>query len=239
MTEVTDVKPWGRAATFGLGAGALLAGQAAALMALTWWYGKSLGEMPDFSGDGIAVILVILVSTPVQVGLLALMARQTGAGAAGYLGLIMPRRADVMIGIAAVVAFVVVGNTISWLLGANIVTVFQSDIYRTANAAGLLPLLWFTVVVATPIGEEILFRGFLFRGWHRMPQDAWVVIFSTALLWALIHVQYDVFVVGQIFVCGLMLGWFRWATGSTLLTILLHALVNTEGMFETFLFSHG
>jgi hypothetical protein len=26
----------------------------------------------------------------------------------------------------------------------------------------------------------------------------------------------------------------RWATGSTLLTILLHALINSEGMIETF-----
>jgi membrane protease YdiL (CAAX protease family) len=234
-TKTSDAKPWGRAATFGLGAGALLAGQAAGLMALSWWYGKSLGEMPDFSGDGVAVILVILVSTPVQVALLALMARQTGAGAAGYLGLILPRRADVVIGIAAVVAFVVIGNTISWLLGANIVTAFQSDIYRTANAAGLLPLLWVTVVVATPIGEETLFRGFLFRGWHRTPHDAWAVIVATALLWAGIHVQYDFFVIAQVFVCGLMLGWFRWATGSTLLTMLLHALVNTEGMLETLL----
>jgi len=238
-TKSSNVRPWGRAASFGLGVGALLAGQAAALTALSWWYGKSLGEMPDFSGDGVAVMIVILVSTPVEVGLLALMARQTGANAVDYLGLTVPRRADALIGIAAVIAFVVIGNTISWLLGANIVTPFQSDIYRTASAAGLLPLLWFTVVVATPIGEETLFRGFLFRGWLRTSRDAWPVIVATALLWAGIHVQYDLFVIAQVFVCGLMLGWFRWATGSTLLTMLLHALVNAEGMFETFLIAHG
>jgi membrane protease YdiL (CAAX protease family) len=27
-----------------------------------------------------------------------------------------------------------------------------------------------------PIGEETLFRGFLFRGWHRSDKDAWAVI---------------------------------------------------------------
>ena len=32
---------------------------------------------------------------------------------------------------------------------------------------------------------------------------------------------------------GVYLGWIRWATGSTILTILLHALINTEGMIET------
>ena len=63
-------------------------------------------------------------------------------------------------------------------------TQFQLDIYRTASAAGWLPWLLLTVVVVTPIGEEMLFRGFLFRGWHRSPRDVWPVIVVTALLWA-------------------------------------------------------
>jgi membrane protease YdiL (CAAX protease family) len=33
---------------------------------------------------------------------------------------------------------------------------------------------------------------------------------------------------------GVFLGWIRWASGSTILTIMLHALINTEGMIETF-----
>jgi CAAX protease family protein len=229
------VKPWGRASTFALGTAAMLAGQAAALMALTWWYDAGIGHLPDFSGDGVAITIILLVSTPVQVGLLVLMAWQTGATAAGYLGLIVPRRADVVLGVGTIVVLIIIGNAVSWLIGQNIVTPFQSDIYRTASGAGMLALLCFAVVVLTPIGEELLFRGFLFRGWHRSPRDAWAVIFATALLWAVIHVQYDVFVIMQIFISGLVLGWFRWATGSTLLTILLHALVNAEGMFETFL----
>jgi len=103
----------------------------------------------------------------------------------------------------------------------------------------MLPLLWLVVVLVTPVNEELLFRGFLFRGWHRTPRDAWIVIIVTALLWAIIHVQYDLYVIGQVFVCGLILGWFRWATGSTLLTILMHALVNAEGMLETLLTAHN
>jgi membrane protease YdiL (CAAX protease family) len=78
-----------------------------------------------------------------------------------------------------------------------------------------------------------LFRGFLFRGWLQQPRDAWAVIIITSLLWAFIHVQYDWYVIAQIFIFGLLLGWMRWATGSTTLTILLHALINTEGMLET------
>ncbi|MBX6329787.1 MAG: CPBP family intramembrane metalloprotease [Pseudolabrys sp.] len=234
-----DGTPWGRGATLALGAGALFAGQAAALMALTWWYHIGLDEMPDLSGDGVAIIVVMLVATPVQLTLLAFMARQTGATAVDYLALIVPRRADVVLGVLAILLFIVIGDAVSWIAGKTLVTAFQYDIYRTARAAGALPLLWLAVVVVTPINEEALFRGFLFRGWLRKPGDTWPVIVATALLWAIIHVQYDYFVIAQVFVCGLILGWFRWATGSTLLTMLLHALVNAEGMLETAFIAHG
>jgi CAAX protease family protein len=233
-----DVKPWGRLATLGLGFIAMLIGQILALAALTWWYRRGLAHLPDLASDGIAVTLIIGISTPVQVALLMLMARQTGADPADYLGFKLPRKGEVVIGVLTIVAFIVIGNAVSWLLGQDIVTSFQFDIYRTASAAGWLPWLWIAVVVVTPVGEEALFRGFLFRGWHRSPRDVWPVIVATSLLWSLSHLQYDLFVIGQIFVVGMILGWFRWVTDSTLLTMLLHGLVNCEGMFETFLALH-
>ena len=88
--------------------------------------------------------------------------------------------------------------------------------------------------MVAPIGEETLFRGFLFRGWQRAPGDAWLAIIATALLWALIHLQYDLYFIAQVFAMGLVLGWLRWVTGSTVLTMLLHGLTNGEAMLETF-----
>ncbi len=207
----------------------------AALVALTWWFDTGVRGMPDFSGDGVAITLVIFVSTPVQVGLLMLFAQRTGFSAADYLGWVVPRRSEVMFGVVAVVALILVANAVSWLIGRGLVTQFQSDIFHTAGAAGFMPLvlLWLAVVVLTPIGEETLFRGFLFRGWLKQPRDAWPVIVVTALIWALVHVQYDWYVTGQVFVFGLLLGWMRWATHSTLLTVVLHGLINIEGMLET------
>ena len=69
-------------------------------------------------------------------------------------------------------------------------------------------------------GEEILFRGFLFRGCRRSRRDVWFVIVLTALLWA-VHLQYDPYVIAQVFAYGLVFGWLRWVTGSTILTMLL------------------
>jgi hypothetical protein len=54
-------------------------------------------------------------------------------------------------------------------------------------------------------------------------------VFGVAAVIALIVVG-DI---SQVFVSGLLLGWMRWASGSTILTILLHALINFEGMIET------
>jgi hypothetical protein len=232
------MQPWGRWATLGLGLLALLGGQAAALLALQWWFGRGIAQMPDFSGDGVAVTIVIFVSLPVQVALLYLLAQKPGGNAADYLGFKVPSRGELKVGVAATVALIVVGNALSWVLGHFIVTPFQLDIYRTAEAAGWLPLLWLAVVVVTPIGEESLFRGFLFRGWLRAPRDAWPVILLTAFLWAIVHVQYDWFVIFQVFCFGVMLGWLRWATGSTILTMLLHGLINFEGMLETLIALH-
>ena len=228
------MQPWGRLATFALAVIALLAGQMAALAALTYWYGLGIGYLPNFSGDGAAIAIIIAVSTPVEVALLALFARRAGANVAGYLGLVWPRRGEVILAVLAMVALMIAGDAVSWLLGRPFVTPFQIEIYKTGSAGGWLIWLWLTVVVATPIGEEIIFRGFLFRGWLKSPRDVWPVIFATSFLWAIIHLQYDWYVIGQIFVFGLYLGWIRWSTGSTILTIVLHALINTEGMIETF-----
>jgi membrane protease YdiL (CAAX protease family) len=88
------------------------------------------------------------------------------------------------------------------------------------------------VVVVAPIGEEIVFRGFLFRGLVR-PGYERLAIVAIALAWALLHIQYDWLGMAQIFAAGLILGWFRWASGSTVLTIVMHVLINAEAMIET------
>jgi CAAX protease family protein len=228
-----DLKPWGRWSTLGLSLVALFGGQAVALAALVCWYGLSLTHWSDLMVDGVLVTLSVYIATAVQTALLALMARPTGAGAASYLGLTLPGTRDLILSVVIVTIAGVALDGGSKLLGLNPVTEFQFDIYRSARAEGWLPWLWLAIVVVGPIGEETLFRGFLFRGWHRSPHDTWVTIIVTALLWALSHAQYNLYLIGQVFVFGLLLGWFRFKSGSTILTILLHGLLNLEAMLET------
>ena len=232
------MRPWGRFSTLGLAAVALLVGQFVALAALTWFYGLPLTRLPNLAGDGVAVIVIIPVSTPIEVALLMLFAQRCGVPAAEYLGWTVPKRADVVFGIAAVAVFIVLADIVSWLAGHGLVTSFQTDIYTTASSQGWLVLLWLSIIVVTPFGEETLFRGFLFRGWFREPKDAWLAIVGTAALFGLLHVQYDWFVIAQVFGFGVLLGWMRWVSGSTLLTMLLHGLINFEGMIETLIGLH-
>ena len=235
----TERQPWGRFSSLALGFVAMITGQIIALVALMLSTGQSLSQLADFGSDGGAVTTIILVSTPIEIALLALWASQRSDNAAAYLGLVMPRRSDVVFGLLAVVALIVVADTVSWLLGRDLVTSFQNDIYRTSTSVSAMVLLWLAVIVVAPVGEEILFRGFLFRGWLRAPRDTWPTIVVTGALFALLHVQYDWFVIGQVFLFGLLLGFMRWASGSTLLTILLHATINFEGMLETWMGFHG
>src|SRR5215467_6107739 len=72
------------------------------------------------------------------------------------------------------------------------------------------------------------FRCFLFRGWVTSDQYGVFAVIVISQLWAALHVQYDWVGVAQVFLTGLVLGWTRWRSGSTLLTILLHLLVNLE-----------
>jgi len=233
-----EVKPWGIFATFALGAIALLIGQFSGIAAVSWWYDLDLKEIAAVSQHGGAIILFILVSAPAQLAVLLAAAGYKG-NAAEYLGYMLPRRSEVVIGIAALAVLIVIGDTVSWLAGRNIVDRFQTDIYQASSGANLFPLLLIAITIFIPVTEESLFRGFLFRGWLRTPSHAWPAIVTTAGLFAVIHVQYDWFLIAQVFAFGVLFGWIRWATGSTILTMLLHALVNLEGMIETILTTNG
>jgi CAAX protease family protein len=108
------------------------------------------------------------------------------------------------------------------------------DLYRMAWLPGLLPAL----VAFAPIGEETLFRGFLFKGIAASRAGPIAAIIISAIAWAPLHVQYDWYGVGTIAVMGLFLGIVRHATGSLYLTMLLHAVANAVATLEIVIKEH-
>ena len=87
-------------------------------------------------------------------------------------------------------------------------------------------LLWLAIVLVAPIFEELLFRGFLYQGLRHSFFGVSGAIFVTALMWAAIHVQYELFYMGIIFVFGVIFGYSRHKSGSLLIPVFLHVLNN-------------
>ena len=236
--DVTEIgaaprpRPWGYWATFGWAILAAVLSAIIALLAVLWRRRGILSESIDLTNDGQLLSFMTTVSDAVQIGALAIAARLAQWPPGQYLGLIRPRGRDAALALGAVALYLPGFDALTYLLGRDIVTPFQVTSYLSARDSGALPLLWFTFVVVAPAGEEIMFRGFLYRGWVRS-QHVVVPVAVISALWAVSHVQYDWFGLLQIFLMGLLLGWARWRSGSAALTWLMHAIANLWAMLET------
>jgi membrane protease YdiL (CAAX protease family) len=233
MDEQPPMKPWGPWATLVWAVLAFAVAQAVGVAVLSIWFPDLIPSVVDIRYDGALVALVTLVTNPIAIALLALAARGRGWNPLDYLGLVRFGGRDFVIGLLAIAALVAAVDVLGPLAGFDLVSSFQTEAFTTARAEGWLPMLALAVIIVGPAGEEILFRGFLFCGWVRPGARGVLAILVIALLWSALHVQYDWFGIAQVFLIGLVLGWVRWRSGSTTLTIVLHILVNLESTIET------
>lgn len=86
-------------------------------------------------------------------------------------------------------------------------------------------LLFFAIVVAAPLLEEFVFRGFVFTGF-RWRLGAVGAVLASTIPWALLHVQYEWVYILVTLGIGLILGYAREKSGSILVPLALHALSN-------------
>ena len=231
----SQASPWGFWATIGLGvlvAAADLGTQYGVW--IVWVVGQtSLGQEPAAQspgGDGLFVALATCASMPVAVGLVWLFARlRQGISVTEYLGL-NPLSWRAAVGwCAALAGLVVLSDALTMLLHRPLVPEVMVQTYQTA---GFPPLLWLAVVVAAPLGEETLFRGFLFKGILHSRLGGGGAVILTALIWAVIHQQYDLYGVATVFAAGLLLGYARLRTSSIYAGLLMHALMNLIATIE-------
>jgi uncharacterized protein len=226
-------QPWGYLATLAWALLAAVVSVVASALVARVWYADRLDLAQDLMTDGELFSSLTVVSTVAQVAALALAARLARWGVADYLGFTIPNWRETALGLACIAAFVLGSDALTYIANRDIVSSFQTDTFRSARESGSLPLLWLTFVLVGPAGEEATFRGFLFRGWARSPRAVLPAIVAISAIWAVIHVQYDWFGIVQIFLSGLLLGWIRWRSGSALLTLLLHGVMNAWATVET------
>src|SRR5207249_801857 len=239
MTEISQepVEPrpvWGLWATLGFVILALVLSQTIGTVVLILLRPDALtGGVDTLVKDGVVVALSNIPANAVQVIVLALASRRRGWSITEYLGLVWPATRHLVLALWVLVVFLLGYDVLTYALGRDIVTPFQVDTYQSARDAGMLPLLWFALVIAAPVAEEIMFRGFLFRGWVTSERRAILGILIISALFAAIHIQYDWFGILQVFFIGLLLGLVRWRSASTTLTILMHVLANLWATVET------
>ena len=224
---------WGYWATLGWAFLAFVASQLLALAVLVLLRISDPETLVNAPFDGKLVTIFIMIANPIMIAIIAVAVLAARAPLADYLALVMPQRRDVGIGLICLIGLIAISDALLYFGGYPLVPPFQAQSYTSAAAEGWLAALWVGMVIVAPAGEEVLFRGFMFRGWARSARAVWPAIIVISLLWAALHVQYDWTGILMIFVVGLLLGWIRWRSGSTLLTFFLHLVFNLEATLET------
>jgi CAAX protease family protein len=230
IPAVADRRAWGFWATLGWFGAAIASHFAVAILFglgfAIWWIvahgNMDVGtEPPAFE----SITLVFAMLAPAL--LLTLAARHAGPSAKDYLGLTIPAKRYILIGLGLTAAFWCVSEVSDYLFPAFNQTPELVREYRAVMGNPLaLTMFWITVLVSAPVFEEIIFRGFLMRGWSESRLGAMGAIMLSSLAFAAIHTQYNLYNMGFVLGLGLVLGVMRWRSGSTTLTIMLHAAWN-------------
>ncbi len=193
-----------------------------------------LHEAALSAATGVNISLSVIMGVPAVAGACWIAIRPTRTFFADYLGLRWTSWKNFAIGVVALFVLVVCWDLLSRGLGREIQPGFMGDVMKSARADGALWLLVLAFCVAAPVSEELFARGFLYRGWSESFLRPAGAIALSSLAWTVLHLQYDLFFLGQVFTIGVLLGYLRYRTGSTLLTIVLHGLNNFAATVQTF-----
>ena len=168
----------------------------------------------------VATFFTTVICTSLVIGIIKLKGHTV---LKDYLGLRPVAGKTLLKWIGVLVVFVALSDSLTIALGRPVTPEFMLSTYSSAQP---LWMFWLALVVCAPLFEEIFFRGFLHKGLAGSFLRPAGAIIATAILWALIHLQYDFYGMATIGVAGLLLGTARVHTGSLLTPMLLHALMN-------------
>ena len=183
------------------------------------------------SGDGVvlsvATFVTTLVCVPVVVGVAKL---KKHSNIKDYFALKAVPIRSLMVWLGILIIFNALSDGLTVLLGKPIVPEFMGVAYASARPAWML---WLAFVVAAPLFEETFFRGFLFTGFASSVVGPLGAVAITSVLWAAIHMQYDLYGIGTLFLLGILLGLARMLTGSLIVPLALHSISNIIAVAET------
>lgn len=199
-----------------------------------------LGLIVKSVSSGTTVALSVIMGLPAVCLALWLAIRVARNSFTDYLGLRGTSWQNWLLGTVALIVLVGAWEVLAKLTGHKSAPGFMLDVVNSSRADGTLWLLVIALTAGAAITEEILARGFLYRGWSESFLRPVGAIVASSLVWTAMHAQYyDPFLFSQVFSMGLLFGWLRHRSGSTWLTIYLHALNNLAATVQTLLIVHG
>ena len=176
--------------------------------------------------DQLALVFRTTVSLILQISILMMVVQLNGYRIGEYFRLRLPRLRDAVLGVAATVGLLALYYALNFRNGGVVVQPSELEQYQSASDAGVLPLLFIATVIVVPLGEEMVYRGFVFRGLEESRIGAVGAVIVSALLWTALHLDRGLRALVFIAVLGLLFGWLRVRSQSTLLTWSLHAITN-------------
>lgn len=180
--------------------------------------------------DGDVIAMATLVTTALCVPLvLAVVRLKRGAPMDAYLPTALPPNRVIVRWLAFTAIFLFASDMLSLITEHPVVPEFMKEAYDSAEAK---PLLWIALVLAAPLFEETLFRGFMISGFSRSWLGYSGAVLLTSAAWALVHFQYGAYGIVTVFAFGILLGAARVKTGSLAVPYLIHAVTNAVATLE-------
>jgi membrane protease YdiL (CAAX protease family) len=191
----------------------------------------------SLSTNGLLISMATIASAIVGVGFIILFIKfRKGITIAEYLGLKTLNKKTALILLAVVVGLILLSSGLNQFMQKPQDAGFTVDAYKTSVWPASL---WIATVIFAPAFEESFFRGFVFVGLKQSRIGPVGAIVLTALAWALLHIQYDLYGMVTILVLGIVFGIVRLRTGSLWSTLFLHSLWNLAAMIGTMLYVNG
>jgi uncharacterized protein len=214
---------------------AMFVGQIGAIVYLVWDRGDpiDLASMQRVGREPAALALSVTMGLPATLAAVWLAILIKKASFVDYLALHWPSWKQLVFGAVGLVLLVLAWETMSRGLGREATPGFMTDLLKSGRDNGAAVMLLLAFSAAAPMSEEVLARGFLYRGWSASFLRVPGAILLSSLVWTVVHLQYDIYFLAEVFTIGVWFGYMRYRANSLWLTIVLHALNNLTAVVLT------
>jgi membrane protease YdiL (CAAX protease family) len=240
-----DAKPWGFWATLGFSAIVFAVFSALQVLVATAFVSLAKVRHPELDlevyakslpSNGLCIAIMAIVSGLICIPLTLWFAKlRKNISVKNYIGFREPLTKEWVKWLLILGAFLFLSDAVTFSLHRPIVPPFMVEAYKTAF---FLPALLFAIVIVAPIFEEIFFRGFLFQGIRYSRLGPIGAIGITSLIWAVIHLQYDIYGIATVFALGILFGIARLKTDSIHLLMVMHSITSLVATVETVVHVH-